>query len=62
MAETIETTICVVARLFEMKESKGPVELLPITVVTSREMLASSGRMLAQIMSSLSIGADCQAK
>ena len=58
----METTICVVARLFKTNESKGPVELLSLTVVTSREVLASSGRTLAQMRSSLSIGADCQAK
>jgi hypothetical protein len=35
-AETMETTICAVARLFETKESKRPVERVSVTVLTGR--------------------------
>jgi hypothetical protein len=35
-AETIETTICAVARLFETKASKGPVERLSMRVPTNK--------------------------
>lgn len=58
----MDTPICVVERLSKTKESKGPIELLSVTVVTSRVVLANSGRMLAQMRSNLSTGAACQAK
>src|ERR1700722_10383235 len=35
-AEPIETTICAVARLLETKASRGPVERLSVTVLTSK--------------------------
>lgn len=53
-AETMETIIFTVARLFEMKESKRPVELTSMAVTASREVLFSSGTMLAERMSSFS--------
>ena len=56
VAETIETTICAVARLFETNESNRPVERVSVTVLTS------SGRMLANTTRSLPAAPDCQAK
>lgn len=51
----------VVARLFITKERRGSDQVV-FRIVTSKDVPSNSGKRLAEIRRSLSVGVDCQSK